>query len=498
MSLFETIKLPNGKEYEQPLGLFINNEWVATEDTLETIDPATGKVITKLFIGNEKYVDDAVKAARAAFESPEWSGIPSSERGDYLFKISQIIKRDAELIASIECYDNGKPWDECIGGDIVEAYEVFKYYGGFADKLAGKVIEPSPDKLTYMRQEPLGVCGQIIPWNFPFMMLAWKVAPAIACGNTVVLKPSEVTPLTAAYFGKVILEAGLPKGVVNIVQGYGKDVGNAISIHKGVDKVAFTGSTATGKLIMKNAAESNLKNVTLECGGKSPYIIFDDANIDQAAKWGWYGIFYNKGEVCTSTSRFYVQEKIYDEFIAKFKEFCESTIKISSPFEEGCTIGPLVSKQQLDKVVSYIDIGVKEGAKLVSGGKKVKEETGGYFIQPTIFADCTEEMRINTEEIFGPVVSISKFTDEAEVISKADDSQYGLGAALFSKDVTRCHKVAHKIQAGMVWINSNGDSHFGVPFGGYKSSGIGRELGPYALDMYTQTKAIHINLGADI
>ncbi|CDK27551.1 unnamed protein product [Kuraishia capsulata CBS 1993] len=494
MSLSTTIKLPNGKEYEQPLGLFIGGEYITPEvdSKITVINPSNEEVITEVYAGDKADIDKAVVAARKAFESPEWRGIAASARGDYLYKIAQIIDRDRELIASIDSIDNGKPLPECVEGDLEEAYNVFKYYAGFADKITGKTIETSPEKLAYTVQEPLGVCGQIIPWNYPFMMLAWKVAPALCCGNTVILKPSEVTPLSALYFGKICQEAGLPAGVVNVVNGYGKTAGAALSEHTGVDKIAFTGSTASGKLIMK-AAANNLKNVTLECGGKNPLIIFDDAELDQAVKWARIGIFDNKGEVCTSTSRIYVQEAIYDKFLEEFVAHIKDVTVVADPFGENTTQGPQVSKMQYEKVLSYIESGKAEGAKLAYGGAKASEK--GYFLNPTVFSDVQEDMKINKEEIFGPVVAVSKFSTVEEVVQKANDTSYGLAAALFSQNVTQCVTVASKLQAGMVWINSNNDSHFGIPFGGYKSSGIGRELGPYALDAYTQTKAVHINVG---
>ncbi|KAG7808583.1 hypothetical protein KL921_003665 [Ogataea angusta] len=498
MSLFEKITTPNGKVIEQPLGLFINNEWVKTDSTIDTIDPSTGKKITAVYAASEKDIDAAVAAAVEAFENESWTSLTGSERGDYIFKIAEIIKRDAELLASIESYDNGKPYEaEALAGDLVEAYEVFKYYAGFADKIHGQFIGAEilgKNKMCFTDPTPLGAVASIIPWNFPFMMMAWKIAPALATGNTVVLKTSEITPLSALHLGKIVLEAGLPKGVVNIVSGYGKDAGHHLASHPDISKVAFTGSTATGQKIMEAAARSNLKNVTLECGGKSPYIVFADSDLDKALEWGFSGIFYNKGEVCTSTSRFFIEEPIYDEFVEKFVKFTKENSKVSHPFEKGCTIGPLVSSLQYEKVKKYVEIGKKEGAKLLSGKF---HEGDGYFCDPFIFADCTDDMTICKEEIFGPVVSITKFKDAAEVIRRANNTTYGLAAALFTNNITRAHKVANKLQAGMVFINSNGDSDIHVPFGGVKMSGIGRELGTYALELYTTHKAIHVNLALD-
>ncbi|UKZ81532.1 hypothetical protein TrVFT333_009304 [Trichoderma virens FT-333] len=490
------ISLPNGLNYDQPTGLFIDNEYVpANGEKFTVYNPTTDEEIITLQGASEEDVDKAVAAARRAFDG-EWSELEAVERGALLYKLAELIDRDRKLLASIDSFDNGKSFSDAYGGDLLESYNVFRYYAGAADKITGKTIETSPKKLAYVLQEPLGVCGQIIPWNYPFMMLAWKVAPALACGNTIVLKPAEQTPLSALYFGKLIVEAGFPPGVVNIIPGLGYISGKALAGHMDVDKIAFTGSTATGRSIMKSAA-SNLKNITLECGGKSPSIVFEDADLDQAVKWCHSGIMDNMGQVCTSTSRIYVQDTIYDEFLAKFTEKTkEAATKIGDPFHEDTYQGPQVSKAQFDKVLSYIDEGKKSGARVLHGGAKHGDK--GYFIQPTVFADTTEDMKIVKEEIFGPVVAISKFSTEAEVIAKANDTSYGLAAAVFTQKVTKAHKVARKIQAGMVFINSSGDSHFGIPFGGYKSSGIGRELGQYALDAYTQSKAVHVNLGTEL
>ncbi|KAL7934737.1 aldehyde dehydrogenase domain-containing protein [Trichoderma chlorosporum] len=486
------VSLPNGVNYDQPTGLFIDNEYVpANGEKFTVYNPTTDEEITTLQGASEEDVDKAVAAARRAFDG-EWSELEAVERGALLYKLAELIQRDMKLLASIDAFDNGKSFSDAYGGDLLESYNVFRYYAGAADKISGKTIETSPKKLAYVLQEPLGVCGQIIPWNYPFMMLAWKVAPALACGNTIVLKPAEQTPLSALYFGKLIVEAGFPPGVVNIIPGLGYISGKALASHMDVDKIAFTGSTATGRSIMKSAA-SNLKNITLECGGKSPSIVFEDADLEQAVKWCHSGIMDNMGQVCTSTSRIYVQDSIYDKFLAKFTERTkEAATKIGDPFHEDTYQGPQVSKAQFEKVLGYIDEGKKSGARVLHGGAKHGDK--GYFIQPTVFADTTEDMKIVKEEIFGPVVAISKFSTEAEVIAKANDTSYGLAAAVFTQKVAKAHKVARKIQAGMVFINSSGDSHFGIPFGGYKSSGIGRELGQYALDAYTQSKAVHVNL----
>lgn len=493
--LFTEIKTPNGKTIEQPLGLFINNEWVATEETFETINPSTEEKICSVYRASEKHVDLAVEAANQAFKSSEWSDLSGAQRGDILYKMYEIIKRDAETLASIETLDNGKSFHyECLPGDLSETADVFKYYAGWADKQTGQLIGSSvfgKNKLCYVEPVPLGAVGCIVPWNFPLCMMAWKIAPALATGCTLVVKSSEITPLSALHFGKIALEAGLPKGVLNILSGYGSDVGSAMVSHTGLKKIAFTGSTFTGQKIMQGAGASNLKKVTLECGGKSPYIVFDDADLELALEWAYFGIWYNKGEVCTSTSRFFIHENIYDKFVESFKKQTEEKVILGCPFDEKTTFGPVVSNLQYDKIKKYVELGKKEGAKLISGEFV---DGPGYFCKPFIFTDCTDDMTIMKEEIFGPVVAISKFKTVEEVITRANDTTYGLAAALFSNNITKAHNVASRLEAGMVWINSNGDSDIHVPFGGSKMSGIGRELGSYALDLFTENKAIHVNM----
>jgi aldehyde dehydrogenase (NAD(P)+) len=493
--LFTSLSTPNGKTLEQPLGLFINNEWVKTEETFETINPTTGKPICSVYKASAKHVDQAVEAANIAFKSSEWSDLTGSQRGDIIYKMYEIIKRDAELIASIESLDNGKPYiNECLAADLTESYEVFKYYAGWADKNTGQLIGSQvlgKNKIAYVEPKPLGAVGGIVPWNFPFMMMAWKIAPALATGCTVVMKSSEITPLSALWYGKVAIEAGLPKGVLNILSGYGADVGSAMVSHPKLAKIAFTGSTATGKRIMEGAGASNLKKVTLECGGKSPFLVFDDCDLDLAVEWAYWGIFYNKGEVCTSTSRFFVQDSIYDKFLESFVNLVNERAVATDPFDEKCTIGPLASSLQYEKVKKYVKLGTDEGAKLLTGEFI---DGPGYFCKPFIFADCTDDMTIMKEEIFGPVVAITKFSTVDEAIDRANNTTYGLAAALFTNNITKAHSVASKLEAGMVFVNSNGDSDIHVPFGGSKMSGLGRELGSYALELFTEQKAVHINM----
>jgi len=369
---------------------------------------------------------------------------------------------------------------------------LYRYYAGWADKVYGRTIDVGPMKLAYTLHQPLGVCGQIIPWNYPLMMASWKLGPALATGNTVILKPAEQCPLSALYLAQLVKEAGFPPGVVNVLTGYGNEAGAAIACHPGIDKIAFTGSTATGTLVMK-AASASLKNVTLETGGKSPLIVFNDADLDQAVKWGHVGIMSNMGQICTATSRIYVQEGIYEKYIEAFRTYVQEVTKIGNPFAEETSNGPQISQVQWERIMQYIATGQSEGAKLISGGTRHGDV--GYFIAPTIFVDVEDDMVISREEIFGPVVTIASFKTEEDAVRRANNSKYGLGAAIFTQNITRAHKLAAKIEAGMVWINSSNDSHFGIPFGGVKQSGIGRELGEYALSAYSTVKAVHVNLG---
>lgn len=375
---------------------------------------------------------------------------------------------------------------------VTETAAVFRYYGGWADKLHGKVIDSITTKFAYTRHEPIGVAGQIIPWNFPLYMFSWKIAPALAAGCTVVMKPSELTPLTALYMTKILAEAGVPAGVVNVVCGYGQTVGNAIAQHPNIDKVAFTGSTAVGRKIMEEASKSNLKKVTLELGGKGANVIFDDADLEEAVKYSAQGFLFNHGQTCCAGTRLFVQSKIYDKFAERFKQIVQG-IKVGDPFAPETYQGAQVSQTQYDRIMNYVECGKQEGATVITGGKRHGKE--GYFIEPTIFGDVSANMKIVREEIFGPVIVMTRFETEEDVIVEANNSDYGLSAGLFTGDLTRAHRVAAKLKAGTVWVNCFNELHPQVPFGGYKTSGIGRELGEYALENYTQVKAVHINLG---
>ncbi|KAL7663368.1 Aldehyde dehydrogenase domain-containing protein [[Candida] zeylanoides] len=496
MSLSYEVTLPNGQKFTQPAGLFINNEFVKSKSgrTLDSINPATSEKNGHVYAAEAEDVDVAVAAARAAFK--QWKKRSGVERGNLLFKFATLLEEQRDLIGAMEAWDSGKTFAQNAVFDIDETIAVFRYYAGWADKVQGRVIQNNPKTLAYTLHEPYGVCGQIIPWNYPILMAAWKLAPALAAGNVVVLKSSEVTPLSILYLAQLFKDAGFPPGVVNILSGYGATCGKALASHMDVDKVAFTGSTQTGKTIQQ-LASSNLKAVTLECGGKSPLIVRADADLEQAVKWAAVGIMSNNGQVCCSTSRIYAHESIYEDFLAKFADHVKSQYKQGVMFNDEAVLGPQVSQMQHDKILSYIDIGKQEGARCLLGGEKNQDGdlSKGYFIKPTIFADVTSKMRIVNEEIFGPVVACGKFSNDDEAVILANQTQYGLGAAIFTRDITAAHTLASDIQSGMVWINSSNDSDVHVPFGGVKMSGVGRELGEYGLSTYTQAKAVYVNLG---
>lgn len=495
-SLTIELTAPNGRKYTQPTGLFINNEWVPSSkgNKLTSINPSDESEIASVHAAEPEDVDKAVDAARKAYKKGPWRTMSSSERGDLMYKLSQLVEEHKETLATIETWDNGKPYLVSRDEDMAEVAGTLKYYAGWADKLHGQVIDTSSAKLAYTIREPVGVCGQIIPWNYPLAMAAWKLGPALACGNTVVLKPAEQTPLSILYFANLVKEAGFPPGVINILNGHGRVTGAAIAQHPGIDKIAFTGSTVTGKEIMKQAS-ATMKNITLETGGKSPLLVFDDADLDQAVKWSHIGIMSNQGQICTSTSRILVQEGVYEKFVEEFKKHCKQVSVVGDPFSEDTFQGPQVTKQQYDKVLSYVEAGKSEGATLALGGEAQPNNGKGFFISPTVFTDVKPNMRIFREEVFGPFVVIASFKTEEEAVERANDTTYGLGSAVFTKDIVKAHRVAREIEAGMVWINSSNDSDFRIPFGGVKQSGIGRELGEAGLEAYSQKKAVHVNLG---
>lgn len=488
---------PNGKQWTQPLGLFINNEFVKSSNgqRLASINPTTEEEICSVFAATADDIDTAVAAARKAFKDPSWKSLSGTERGAPMLKLADLVSQHAETLATIECLDNGKPYATALAENVPEVINVFRYYAGYADKNFGQVIDVGPAKFAYTIKEPLGVCGQIIPWNYPLDMAAWKLGPALCCGNTVVLKLAEQTPLSMLYLARLIKEAGFPPGVINIINGHGREAGAALVQHPKVDKIAFTGSTATGKEIMKMAS-ATMKNITLETGGKSPLIVFEDADLDLAATWSHIGIMSNQGQICTATSRILVHEKVYDDFTERFKAKVQEVSVLGDPFEEATFQGPQVTKAQYERVLGYISAGKEEGATVFLGGEAAPHKGKGFFIEPTVFTNVKPTMKIFREEIFGPCVAIASFKTEEEAIELANDTTYGLGSALFTKDLTRAHRVAREIEAGMVWINSSNDSDFRIPFGGVKQSGIGRELGEAGLAPYCNVKAIHVNMAA--
>ncbi|KAL4936898.1 hypothetical protein BDV06DRAFT_232940 [Aspergillus oleicola] len=490
MAVFQTIKTPT-VTYEQPLGLFINNEFIAGVDnkTFETINPHNEKPIVSVHEGTEADVDIAVSAARKALETT-WAATTPSERGRLLTRLADFLERDIDTVAAIEALDNGKGISMA-KGDVTASAGCLRYYGGWADKIFGQTIDTDPNSLTYTRHEPVGVCGQIIPWNFPLLMFAWKIGPAIATGNTVVMKTAEQTPLSALYVAGLIKEAGFPPGVINIISGFGKTAGAAIAAHMDIDKVAFTGSTLVGRQILQAAAKSNLKKVTLELGGKSPNIILPDANLEEAIGWVNLGIFFNHGQCCCAGSRILVHEAIYDEFIELFKKRAEQN-KVGDPFDPETFQGPQVSQVQYDRILGYVEGAKKAGAKVITGGGRHGSE--GYYIQPTIFADVDEKMSIVREEVFGPVCTVQKVKDEAEAIQMANNTNYGLAAAVHTTNINTAIRVSNAIKAGTVWVNNYNTLHYQMPFGGFKESGLGRELGSYALENYTEVKTVRVQL----
>ncbi|CAG8504029.1 3468_t:CDS:2 [Paraglomus occultum] len=495
MTPTEIIVLPTGKKVEINTGLFINNEFVESVDgkRFETINPSTGKVITTVAEATPNDIDIAVNAAENAFEKV-WKQVSSSERGRLLYKLIELIRRDFEILAAIESLDNGKSFEIAQMADLPVVIQTFEYFAGFAEKINGEVIDSSDDKFLYTRREPIGIVGGIIPFNFPLCMLSWKVAPALITGNVIVLKPAEQTPLSALYLAKLIREAGFPPGVVNICPGWA-EAGKAIASHMKIGKVAFTGSTAVGRSILRAASSSNMKKVTLELGGKSPTIICAGADLEEAVKWAHMGIFFNSGQCCTAGSRVYVEESIYEEFLEKFKEHAAST-KIGDPFDQGTYQGPLISQEQFDRVMEYIEAGKNEGATLEMGGERHGNQ--GFFIKPTVFTNVNESMKIMQEEIFGPVVAVDKFKTIDEALERAHMTNYGLAAAVFTKDISKAISVANKLKAGTVWVNCYNLVHASAPFGGYKESGHGRENGKSVLDSYTEVKTVCVNLNLPI
>ena len=459
--------------------------------TFQTVNPATEDVICAVAEAGPEDVDRAVKAARKAFESGPWPSMRPAERQRLLWKLGDLILEHADELARLETLDNGKPIFESRQVDIPMVANCFHYFSGWATKLAGETLPVHPSYFTYTSREPLGVVGAIIPWNFPMIMVGWKAAPALATGNCVVLKPAELTPLTAIRIGELALEAGLPPGVFNVVPGKGSVAGEAIVAHPGVDKITFTGSTEVGKQIMKKCADG-MKKVTLELGGKSPNIVFADADLDAAVKGATTGIFYGKGEVCAAGSRLLVEASIHDEFVTKLAER-SAKLQPADPLDPKTRLGALVSGTQMNKVLGYVETGTREGAKLVAGGKRAPVNGKGFFVQATVLDQVENHMKVAQEEIFGPVLSVIRFDGADDAVKKANDIVYGLAAGIWTRDVKKAHAIARRVQAGTVWINAYNFYDAGMPFGGYKASGFGRDLGPDSLREYTQVKSVWVS-----
>jgi len=473
--------------------IFINNRFIDAQSGKKytTIDPATGKQLALIAEGDKADVDLAVKAAKEAFKrGSEWRNLNASTRGKLLWKLADLIERDISTIANLETLDNGKPFGDSVF-DIGCAIDTFRYYAGWCDKVHGNTIPADGSSLTFTRKEPIGVVGQIIPWNYPILMLAWKWGPAIATGCTSVLKPAEQTPLTALYVAHLTVEAGFPAGVLNIVPGYGPTAGQAISTHPEIRKVAFTGSVDVGRLIAEAAAKSNLKKVSLELGGKSPLVILNDANVNEAVEIAHNAIFANHGQNCCAGSRTFVQEGIYDAFVSRAVELARKRT-VGNPFDENTLQGPQVDDENFERVLAYIESGKKEGAKLEFGGKRWGDV--GFFIEPTVFSNVTDDMKIASEEIFGPVQSILKFKTLDEVIERANETTYGLAAGIVTQSLDSALTFANAVEAGSVWVNCYDAVVPQAPFGGFKQSGHGRELGEDALELYLETKTISIKL----
>ncbi len=472
--------------------MLINGKWVdaASGKTFPTYNPATGEVLSNIAEGDKEDINRAVKAARAAFETGPWGKIAPSERARMIWRLADLLEKNLEEFAQLESLDNGKPLKVARAADVPLAIDHFRYYAGWATKIEGNTIPfsgaPAGKFFAYTMREPVGVVGQIIPWNFPLLMAAWKLAPALATGCTIVLKPAEQTPLTALRLGELVMEAGIPEGVVNIIPGYGETAGAALAAHDDVDKVAFTGSTEVGKLIL-HAAAGNLKKVSLELGGKSPNIILDDADLDASIPGAASAIFFNQGQTCCAGSRLFIQKDVFDKVVEGISDRA-SKIRVRQGFDPDCDMGPLVSEEQLNRVVGYMDSGKKEGAKATTGGER--EGNRGYFVKPTVLVNTTDKMKVVQEEIFGPVVTASPFNSLDEIAAKANDTVYGLAAGIWTRDIKKAHALAAKIKAGTVWINCYNVFDAAMPFGGYKQSGWGREMGHEVLEHYTEVKSV--------
>lgn len=476
----------------QQTKMLIEDRWreSVSGKTFPTINPATEEKIADVAEGDAADVDLAVQAARKAFDTGPWPKMDARDRGRRLNRLADLIEKNLEELAALETLDNGKPINDSRAVDLPLVIDCFRYYAGWADKIHGQTIPVRGPFFTYTRREPVGVCGQIIPWNFPLLMAAWKWAPALAAGCTVVLKPAEQTPLTALRLGELALEADIPPGVINVVPGYGPTAGAALVKHPQVDKIAFTGEHLTAQIIMREAADT-LKRMTFELGGKSPNVIFADADLEAAAEGAYAGIYFNQGQVCCAGSRLFVEESIHDAFVEKVAEKARAR-RLGNPLDPQTEQGPQIDQAQFDKILRYIDQGKSEGAVCLTGGQRAAEP--GYFVQPTLFDGVSDEMSIATDEIFGPVLSVLTFKDTDEAVERGNKTFYGLAAAVWTRDVAKAHAVAGQLRAGTVWINCFNVFDAGAPFGGFKMSGIGRELGEKVLDNYTELKTVTVSL----
>ncbi|KAL3813781.1 hypothetical protein ACJIZ3_015049 [Penstemon smallii] len=469
--------------------LLINGQFIdsASGKTFPTLDPRTGEVIANVAEAEAEDVNRAVSAARKAFDEGPWPKMSAHDRSKILLKFVDLLEKHSEELAALETWDNGKPFERSVNDDIPLMIRCFRYYAGWADKIHGLTVPADGPHQVQTLHEPIGVVGQIIPWNFPLLMFAWKVAPALACGNTVVLKTSEQTPLSALLASKLLHEAGLPPGVLNVILGYGPTVGAPIASHMNVEKLAFTGSTDTGKIVLELAAKSNLKSVTLELGGKSPLIVCEDADVDKAVETAHSALFYNQGQCCSAGSRTFVHERVYSEFVEKARELALKRV-VGDPFKKGVQQGPQIDSEQFEKILKYINFGIKSGATLEAGGERFGSK--GYYVQPTVFSSVEDDMPIARDEIFGPVQSISKFRDLNEVIGRANATYFGLAAGVFTKDLDNANMLSRALRVGTVWVNCYNVFDASIPFGGYKMSGNGREKGIYGLGNYLQVKSV--------